>query len=123
MQRLSMKSISVKLSIRLITPQLVFMRCAYNIPPSRLSPLTFPPLFLCLSKYKRFSPGPLLSFMLVKHIACSVCYQKRNTNDDDGNCGSEALLCKTRERVPGQKAVIAASSRRQGDGKTDSAGH
>lgn len=65
----------------------------------------------------------MLSFMFVKHVARSECYQKQNTNDDDGNCALEALLCKTRERVPGQKAVTAASSRGQGDGETDSAGH
>ena len=63
----------------------------------------------------------MLSFMFVKHVAHSGCYQKQNTNDANGNCGLEALLCKTRERVPGQKAVTAASSRGQGDGVRDSA--
>lgn len=38
-------------------------------------------------------------------------------------CVLEALLYKTREGVPGQKAVIAASSRGQGNAETDSAGH
>lgn len=59
--------------------------------------------------------------MFVEHVAHSGCYQKQNTNDDDGNCGLEALLCKSRERVLGQKGVTAASSRGQGDGETASA--
>lgn len=65
----------------------------------------------------------MLSFTFVKHVAHSGCYQKQNANDDDGNCGLEPLLCKTRERVPGQKAAIAVSNRGQGDGETGSAGH
>lgn len=68
---------------QIITSKLVLKCCAYNIPPPTFRPLDFHPLFLCLSKFKPFRSGPVLSFMFVKHFAHGGCYQEQNTNNDD----------------------------------------
>lgn len=84
------------------------MLCTQHCP-SLLSSLNFPLILLCPSKYKSFRSGPVLS------IIFAWCYQKQNTNDDNNAavcslcCAKQAAVNEPRERVLGQRAVVAAS--------------